>query len=78
VSKPFRVGIIGVSLDHGWASIAHIPALRSLPERFQLTAVGTRSQESARNAAVAAGVAIAFDNPAELAAHPDVYLVLPL
>lgn len=36
--RPIRVGIIGVHPDRGWASTAHIPALRQLPE-FALTVV---------------------------------------
>jgi predicted dehydrogenase len=35
-----RVGIIGVSPQRGFASIAHIPALQALPE-FEISAVCT-------------------------------------
>ncbi|WP_313807210.1 Gfo/Idh/MocA family oxidoreductase [Sphingobium sp.] len=70
--RPLRVGIVGVSPDRGWASMAHIPAIQSLPEHFRLAAVCTRSLESASKAAAFAGVPLAFDDPAEMAAHPDI------
>ncbi|WP_034489628.1 Gfo/Idh/MocA family protein [Actinomadura oligospora] len=69
-----RVGIIGANPDQGWASRAHIPALRALPG-FEITAVGTRREESAREAARRFGVPHHFTDPHELAAHPDVDLV---
>lgn len=70
-----RVGIIGASPDRGWATRAHIPALRSLPD-FELVAVGTSREESARRAAQVFGVPHAFASAAELARHPDVDLVV--
>ncbi|MEV5572955.1 Gfo/Idh/MocA family oxidoreductase [Spirillospora sp. NPDC052269] len=69
-----RVGVIGANPDQGWASRAHIPALRALPG-FELTAVGTRREESAREAARRFGVPHHFTDPHALAAHPDVDLV---
>lgn len=69
-----RVGIIGANPDQGWASRAHIPALRALPG-FEITAVGTRREESAREAARRFDVPHHFTDPHELAAHPDVDLV---
>ncbi|MFC7640621.1 hypothetical protein ACFQX6_06100 [Streptosporangium lutulentum] len=45
-----RVGIIGANPDRGWAARAHIPALRALPD-FEITAVGTSREASAREAA---------------------------
>jgi len=41
------VGIIGVSAVRGWATIAHIPALRALPN-YELRALSAHSAESAR------------------------------
>ncbi|MFC4913452.1 Gfo/Idh/MocA family protein [Actinomadura gamaensis] len=69
-----RVGIIGANPDQGWASRAHIPALRAL-DGFEITAVGTRREESAREAARRFGVPHHFTDPRALAAHPDVDLV---
>lgn len=36
-----RVGIIGVSAERGWATLAHIPALKALPE-YQIAAISNR------------------------------------
>ena len=68
------VGIVGVSPDRGFASIAHIPALQTLPE-FEIIAVCTTRQESAEAAARHFRVPLAFADPARLAQHPDVDLV---
>jgi predicted dehydrogenase len=52
-----------------------MPALAALPQ-FELTAVATRNAASARAAASAWGARHAFDDPAALAACPDVDLVV--
>lgn len=70
-----RVGIVGASMDRGWAALAHIPALRSLPE-FEIVAVCTTKQESAEAVARHFGIPLAFADPAALARHPDVDLVV--
>ncbi|MDP9842543.1 Gfo/Idh/MocA family protein [Streptosporangium lutulentum] len=70
-----RVGIIGANPDRGWAARAHIPALRALPD-FEITAVGTSREASAREAARRFGVLHAFTDPRRLAAHPEVDLVV--
>jgi predicted dehydrogenase len=69
-----RVGIVGASASRGFASIAHIPALRSLPQ-FEIAAVGTTRQETAEDAARHYGAPLAFSDPETLARHPDVDLV---
>ncbi len=46
VIAPIGVGIIGVNADRGWASTAHIPALRAL-ERYEIRALSTTNQASA-------------------------------
>ena len=69
-----RVGIVGVSPNRGFASIAHIPALRALPE-FEIVAVCTTRQDSAEAAARYFQIPLAFSDSAELANHPDVDLV---
>ena len=74
MTRKIRVGIVGVSPNRGFAAIAHIPALRALPE-FAIVAVCTTRQESADAAAKHYGVPLAFAEPAKLAAHPDVDLV---
>ncbi|GAB2551378.1 Gfo/Idh/MocA family protein [Nocardia heshunensis] len=75
MSDRIRVGIIGASPDRGWASRAHIPALRALPD-FELTAVGTSRRESADQAAREFGAQHAFTDASALAEHPDVDLVV--
>jgi predicted dehydrogenase len=69
-----RVGIVGASASRGFASIAHIPALRALPQ-FEIAAVCTTRQETADEAARHYGVPLAFSDPETLAEHPDVDLV---
>lgn len=69
-----RVGIVGVNAARGFASIAHIPALKALPD-FEIVAVCTTRQASADAAAKHYGALLAFTDPNQLAAHPDVDLV---
>ena len=45
--KRIRVGIIGANPDRGWAAQAHIPALKSLSDDFEITALSTSRRESA-------------------------------
>src|SRR5580658_3286332 len=73
-SSRIRVGIVGASASRGFASIAHIPALRALPQ-FEIVAVCTTRQESAEAAARRYGARLAFADPAKMAAHPEVDLV---
>src|SRR5438309_12024175 len=73
-SRKIRVGIVGLSPRRGFASIAHVPALRALPQ-FEIAAVCTTRQESAEAAARHFGIPLAFSDPEKLARHPDVDLV---
>jgi predicted dehydrogenase len=73
-SGKIRVGIVGASASRGFASIAHIPALRALPQ-FEIAAVCTARQASAEAAARHYGVPLAFSDPERLARHPDVDVV---
>ncbi|HMC17585.1 MAG TPA: hypothetical protein VKH16_00080, partial [Gemmatimonadales bacterium] len=41
MTKRIRVGLIGANPDRGWAAQAHIPALQSLPDDFEITALST-------------------------------------
>src|ERR1700756_917339 len=70
----FRVGIVGANPSRGFASIAHIPALKALPD-FEISAVCTTRQDSAEAAARHYGVPLAFCDAEKLAQHPDVDLV---
>jgi len=40
-TKRIRIGIIGANPDRGWAAQAHIPALKSLSDDFEITALPT-------------------------------------
>jgi predicted dehydrogenase len=73
-SSRIRVGIVGASAVRGFASIAHIPALRALPQ-CEIAAVCTARQETAEAAARHYGVKLFFSDPEALARHPDVDLV---
>jgi predicted dehydrogenase len=73
-SDTIRVGVIGANPEQGWAARAHIPALLALPD-YELTAVGTSREESAREAARRFGAAHAFTDPRRLSEHPEVDLV---
>src|SRR5213594_1250685 len=70
-----RVGIIGANPDRGWAAEAHIPALKSLSEIFEITALSTSRRESADAARKLFGVPVAFDNHQDLVKRSDVDVV---
>src|SRR5436853_1861124 len=74
-AKRIRVGIIGANPDRGWAAQAHIPALRSLADDFEITALSTTRRESADAAGKLFAVAAAFDNHQELVNSPAVDVV---
>lgn len=64
--KRIRVGIIGANPDRRWAAQAHIPALTSLSDDFEITALSTSRRESADAASEGFGVPTAFDNHQDL------------
>jgi predicted dehydrogenase len=68
------VGIIGVSPIRGWATTAHIPALRALPN-YEIRALSASSAESARVAGEAFGVRAVFADHEQLVTQPDVDVV---
>jgi hypothetical protein len=39
----FRAGIVGLSAERGWGTAAHIPALRALPDLFEIAGVANTS-----------------------------------
>lgn len=49
-----NIGVVGANAERSWAKDSHIPAIQQLPG-LNLSAVATRSQESARAAAEAFG-----------------------
>ncbi len=75
MSEPrLGVGIIGVSPVRGWAAIAHIPALRALPN-YAIRAVSAHSAESARAAGRVFGVSAVFTDPEDLVSQSDIDVV---
>src|SRR5438270_1568593 len=74
-ARRIRVGIIGANPDRGWAAQAHVPALKSLSDDFEITALSTRRRESADAAGKLFGVAAAFENHQDLVNSADVDVV---
>jgi len=72
--RPLGVGIIGVSPVRGWATIAHIPALRALPN-YEIRALSAHSAGSARAAGEVFGVSSAFSDHEQLVTQPDIDVV---
>lgn len=75
MNKKIRTGIIGVSAERGWASVAHIPAIQAIPA-FELTAVSNRNKDAALAAAKAFGVPNAYDNTNDLVNSKEVDVVV--
>jgi predicted dehydrogenase len=75
VAKRIRVGIIGANPDRGWAAQAHIPALKSLSDDFEITALSTSRRESSDAASDLFGVPLAFDNHHDLVSSAAVDVV---
>jgi predicted dehydrogenase len=76
MARRFRVGIVGLSAKRGWATAAHIPALRALSDHFELVGVANTSLTSAESAAAAFGLPRAFESAAALTASPDIDVVI--
>jgi predicted dehydrogenase len=73
--RRIRVGIIGASANPGaWASAAHVPALKALPE-YELVAVASRNQENADAAAAAHGIPHAYGDYLEMVQRPDLDMI---
>ncbi|MDA1061304.1 MAG: Gfo/Idh/MocA family oxidoreductase [Chloroflexi bacterium] len=73
-----RVGIVGATVTpggSGWGAHAHVPALHALPD-YELIAVCTAHDETARASAAAFDAALAFHDIEDLVRHPDVDLVV--
>ena len=72
-----RVGIVGATVTQGgsgWGANAHVPALHALPD-FELKAVCTAHEETARASAAKFGAPLAFHDFDEMVASPEVDLV---
>ncbi len=51
--QPFKGGIVGLQPGRSWAARAHVPALRALPQDFEIVGVANTSLASAEEAATA-------------------------
>jgi predicted dehydrogenase len=72
-----RVGIVGATVTQGgsgWGANAHVPALKALPH-YELKAVCTAHEETARASAAAFGVERGFHRFGDMAAHPEIDLI---
>ena len=73
-----RVGIVGATVTQGgsgWGANAHVPALKALP-RYELKAVCTSHEDTARASAAAFGAERAFHRFSDMATAPDVDLLV--
>ncbi len=77
VADRIRVGIVGATVTpggSGWGANAHVPALQALPG-YELKAVCTAHEETAKASAEAFGAELAFHDMNAMVAHPDVDLI---
>jgi predicted dehydrogenase len=78
MSARIRVGIVGATVTpggSGWGARAHVPALNALPS-YELKAVCTAHEETARASAAQFGAELALWNFEHLVARPDIDLVV--
>src|SRR6266481_3940600 len=71
----FKVGIVGLQPGRSWAARGHVPALRALPESFEIAGVANTSLESSQAAAAAMGLPKAYANVAEMVSAPEIDIV---
>jgi predicted dehydrogenase len=77
VADKIRVGIVGATVTpggSGWGANAHVPALQALPG-YELKAVCTAHEETAKASAEKFGAELAFHDMNEMVACPDVDLI---
>jgi len=78
MADKIRVGIVGATVTQGgsgWGANAHVPALKALPN-YHLQAVCTAHEDTAKASAAAFGAEHGFHRFSDMAAHPDVDLVV--
>jgi predicted dehydrogenase len=76
MTKRLRVGIIGLSAERGWGSVAHIPALHALSDDIELVGVANRSRASAEASKEAFGLKRAFDSVDSLVKFAEIDVVV--
>ncbi|HZQ99587.1 MAG TPA: Gfo/Idh/MocA family oxidoreductase [Chloroflexota bacterium] len=78
MAEKIRVGIVGATVTpggSGWGANAHVPALKALADRYELKAVCTAHEETARASAEAFGAELAFHDFDAMAASPEIDLI---
>lgn len=75
-TNPIRVGFIGLNPGIHWASTAHIPALKTMPDDFTVVGVANTSHASATKAAEAFNLQHAFKDVNALVNSPEIDLVV--
>ena len=78
MTDKIRVGIVGATVTQGgsgWGAHAHVPALKALPQ-YELKAVCTSHEDTAKASAAAFGAERAFHRFGDMAADPDVDLIV--
>ena len=70
VRTTLRSRIVGVEPGRSWAARGHIPALRALPETFEIIGIANTSLASAETAVVATGLPRAFADVARTSCGP--------
>jgi predicted dehydrogenase len=78
MTDKIRVGIVGATVTQGgsgWGANAHVPALKALPG-YELKAVCTAHEDTAKASAAAFGAERGFHRFSEMAAHPEVDLLV--
>ena len=78
MTDKIRVGIVGATLTQGgsgWGANAHVPALKALPD-YELKAVCTAHEDTAKASAAAFGAERGYHRFGDMAAAPDVDLVV--
>ena len=76
MTQLLRTAFIGLNPDSHWAATAHMPALKTLSDRFEVVGVANSSAESSRRSAEAFGLAHAFNDADELVSSDEVDLVV--
>src|SRR5215510_15435976 len=78
MADKIRVGIVGATVTQGgsgWGQNAHVPALKALPG-YELKAVCTSREETAKASAAAFGAEKAFHRFSDMVSSPEVDLVV--
>jgi len=70
-----RVGIIGVNAERGWATLAHIPALKALPG-YEIIAITHRNVADGKNISEKYGIAHVYPTAADLLNDAAIDLVV--